>query len=233
MVEIPLDKGEGYTFSMKRRRLAKRKHLLWFLYYKLLRSSTRFTLDGVEYPYFYHRYNRSWRNERVVEVPIIKHILDSIPGARVLEVGNVLSHYFPIKHDIVDKYEKAEGVVNEDVADLDRFGRYDLIVSISTLEHVGWDEEPRDPEKIPRAVETLKRCLAPGGRLVATLPIGYNPELDRMLDRGAIPFSGIGYLKRVSPDNEWKQVSWEEVRDSVYNRPYPAANALAVATVEG
>ena len=56
------------------------------------------------------------------------------------------------------------------------------IVSISTIEHVGWDETPRDPNKIPRALENLTtRCLAPGGEIVVTLPIGYNTYLDKLL----------------------------------------------------
>ena len=38
--------------------------------------------------------------------------------------------------------------------------KYDLIVTISTLEHVGWDEEPRDPSKVLRAIENLKSCYA-------------------------------------------------------------------------
>ena len=28
---------------------------------------------------------------------------------KILEVGNVLSHYFRINHDVVDKYENRQG----------------------------------------------------------------------------------------------------------------------------
>jgi hypothetical protein len=59
----------------------------------------------------------------------------------ILEIGNVLSHYFPVNHDIVDKYEKADGVINQDVVHFYSPKKYDLIVSVSTLEHVGWDED--------------------------------------------------------------------------------------------
>ena len=56
------------------------------------------------------------------------------------------------------------------------------IVSISTIEHVGWDETPRDPKKIPLALENLTtRCLAPDGEIVVTLPLGYNTYLDKLL----------------------------------------------------
>jgi len=55
------------------------------------------------------------------------------------------------------------------------------IVSISTIEHMGWDETPRDPKKIPLALENLIECLAPGGEVVVTLPMGYNIYLDKLL----------------------------------------------------
>jgi len=55
------------------------------------------------------------------------------------------------------------------------------IVSISTIEHMGWDETPRDPKKIPLALENLIECLVPGGEIVVTLPIGYNTYLDKLL----------------------------------------------------
>jgi len=99
-----------------KRKPGRRKHFLWLLYYKLFRSSERFTLGGEEYPYFYHWYNRTWRNERTVEIPIVRRILEARPEASVLEVGNVLSHYFGKDHEVVDKYEKAHGVQNIDVS---------------------------------------------------------------------------------------------------------------------
>ena len=65
----------------------------------------------------------------------------------MLEVGNVLGHYVPVEHLVVDKYEQAPGVLNDDVADLDLGRQFDLVLAVSTLEHVGLDEETRDPDK--------------------------------------------------------------------------------------
>ena len=96
-------------------------------------------------------------NERAIEVPIVWKIVSEYSEGRILEVGNVLSHYFSVCHDILDKYEKADGVINQDVVNFWAPNKYELIVSISTLEHVGWDESPRDPNKILRAIENLKR----------------------------------------------------------------------------
>ena len=40
-------------------------------------------------------------------------------------------------------------MLNLDVLDLDDLGPFDLIVAVSTLEHVGRDESPRDPRRRP------------------------------------------------------------------------------------
>ena len=122
-----------------------------------------FTLQKETYSYFFHKYNLAWRNERAVEVSIIWRAVKVHQGQKILEVGNVLSHYFPVNHDICDKHEKAKGVINQDIINFQPASKYDLIVSISTLEHVGWDENPREHMAILKAIENLKELLAPEG----------------------------------------------------------------------
>lgn len=183
--------------------------------------------DGSAHRYRYHLYNDTWRNERSVELPIVWDLVRRHPPNQVLEVGNVLSHYHPIRHDVVDKYERADGVIQQDCVDFRPQKRYALIVSISTLEHVGWDPpEPREPQRVVRAIENLRGCLAPGGTFLFTAPVGYNPNLDRWLDE--TPSLNRRCLRRVSASNEWKEAAWEEVRETVYDSPYPCANALVV-----
>ena len=82
-------------------------------------------------------------------------------GRRILEVGHVLGHYRRQAHVVVDKYEAAPGVLNLDVLDLGDLGPFDLIVAVSTLEHVGHDESPRDPTAAPRAVAALRSAWLP------------------------------------------------------------------------
>ena len=79
-------------------------------------------------------------------------------GKNILEVGNVLSH-----HDMLDKYEMAKGVTNADVVHSTSEKKYDLIISISTLEHVGWDEKPRDDTKILLAIENMRALISSHG----------------------------------------------------------------------
>ena len=171
----------------------------------------RFVLGGEEYPYLFHRYKATWLTERAVEVPVVQRLVDREPG-RVLEVGNVLSHYRPQEHTVVDKYERGPGILNRDVLDLAGLGSFDLVVAISTLEHVGWDEEPRRPGAAIEALAALRAMLAPGGRLVLTHPVGYNPHLDDALRAGTVPVARATALRRarrtrwveVSPDEAWR-----------------------------
>lgn len=205
-------------------------HALYYLHRARWASAT-FTFQGKAYPYWLHKYNHTWRNEREVEVPIVWDAVQQARGKRILEVGNVLSHYFPVAHDVVDKYEVAPGVLNEDVVDYTPKAPYDLIVSISTLEHVGWDETPREPGKVGRALDNLRACLAPGGRALLTMPIGYNPEVDQ-LARGDDPrLTRRHYLKRVSSSNDWVESDWNGVK-APSGRRWPGEERVLVGIIE-
>jgi SAM-dependent methyltransferase len=190
----------------------------------------RFTLDGEDYRYLYHRYKATWLTERAVEVPVVQRMVDREPG-RVLEVGNVLSHYGAQRHLVVDKYERAPGVVNRDVLDLADMGRFDLIVAISTLEHVGWDEEPRRPEAALAALNALRGLLASGGRLVLTHPVGYNPHLDAAFRDGAVPLARVGALRRSRRRTHWVQVPPPEAWRAPYDFLLYSARAVVFAEV--
>jgi SAM-dependent methyltransferase len=189
-----------------------------------------FEFDGVSYRYFAHPYNETWRNERAVEIPVAMRTLEQRGGSRVLEVGNVLVHYGRAGHDVVDKYERASNrVVQADIVDFRTSARYDLIVAISTLEHVGFDEDVKDPAKPRRAVEHMTSLLAPGGELLVTIPLGYNAAVDRDLETGALGFDEVGYLRRLDRFNRWSEASASAVAGAAYGHPFAAANALAVA----
>jgi SAM-dependent methyltransferase len=153
-------------------------------------------------------YNNTWYNERQVELPVFKRVYDQHRYSTVLEVGNVLSHYYDTGHDVVDKYEDAPGVDNVDVTDYHPGRQYDLILSISTLEHVGYDEPGKTPEKSVDAVNHLKDLLTPGGTLVFSAPLGYNPYIDRHIQNDAFN-AEYTYMER-SPDG-WHQITQDGV----------------------
>jgi SAM-dependent methyltransferase len=163
--------------------------------------------------------------ERAVEVPVAQRLVERHRGERILEVGNVLSHYGPVGHEVVDKYERAPEVRNADVLDLPAAPAYDLIVSVSTLEHVGRDEEPHEPERAVRAFEHLRGLLRPGGTLFATVPVGYNAALDRALAGGG---HGVRALRR----GPWREVDPAEALECAYDFLVYRAEAVLFVTAD-
>jgi hypothetical protein len=197
-------------------------------------QNKRFLFNGSEYEYHCSLIGLTWSNERAVEIPIIMKVVNEYQGRKILEVGNVLSYYFRFEHDIVDKYEVRKGIINQDVVNFKPNLKYDLIVSISTLEHVGWDENPRDDSKVLKAVENLKTLISPRGKIIVTLPVGYNIVMDKLLKNGIIPFREEYYLKRGPRSLEWRQAkSWKDVEDTKYDQPFRGANALIIGVIGG
>lgn len=185
----------------------------------LRRASSRSTVvyGGQSIPYMF------WceAGERIVEVPIaLRFLASASPSEPALEVGNVLRHFvsrerFPSRYVVLDKYERSPGVVNSDVTTFVPEHTFSTILSISTLEHVGFDEDEQDPSKFRRAVEHLYHdCLANGGRMLVTVPVGYNPAVDALLREGHLGVGRVTTLVR-SPILG----SWQVCADGA-DRPY-------------
>jgi hypothetical protein len=187
--------------------------------------SKPFIFAGKKYRYLLHPF--ALNNERTVEIAIAIEFLSNKTG-EILEVGNVLSNYYSFAHDVVDKYELTPGVINEDIVLFSPQKKYDAIVTISTLEHVGWDEEPRTPEKILQAIARLKELLMDGGDLLVTMPLGYNAYVDDLVRAGKTGFNETRYLRRITANNQWREVQLDEVVTAQYNSPFPCGNAIIV-----
>ncbi|UGS36986.1 class I SAM-dependent methyltransferase [Capillimicrobium parvum] len=225
---MPFRGADSFPDWLRLRRLDVRRETLARAY-GVTRGRRTFAFDGRTYRYAFAPYNWAFENERSVEVAMASQAVRDRPNARTLELGHVLAHYGVTGHDVVDKYEHAPGVRNEDILDVAPVPLYDLVVSVSTIEHVGWDEEPQDRGKAVRAAAHLVRLLRPGGELWLSWPIGHNPGLDEALHAGALPYDRIGFLRRVSADNRWVEATATEVADARYDAPYRWANAIAVA----
>ena len=208
-------------------------NLFWFGYYRRFKSAETFEFQGKRYHYLIHRYNTTWKNERSVSIPIIWEIVEKYQkeGKSILELGNVLSYVFPVHHEILDKYEKARNIINHDIVDYNPNKKYDLIVSVLCLPCIGWDETPRDPNKIIRALANMNNLLNHGGRIVVVLGLGYNTDLDSHLKEGKIRFDAQRYMKKIS-HYEWREATWEEVKDSKYDYSIPTATGLLIGMNE-
>lgn len=178
-------------------------------------------LGGVELLYCADEYNASRTNERAVEIPVAIHWISPQEGLG-LEVGNVLSHYMPRLWTCVDAFERGPGVLNVDILDFEPDERYDWIVSISTVEHIGWEgrgpDEDADVSKSLWAIEHMRSLLAPGGRMLLSFPTGIHPGLDEAAGSGAFNAESEVFMLRTDDATERCPGSWApaEFRAELY-----------------
>ena len=204
---------------------------LFIYYYKMFKSSETFEFQGKTYHYFFHPYCTTWRNERTVAVPIIWDIVKRYEEKKknILEVGNMLSYYFKVSHDILDKYETKDGVINEDVVDFKPLKKYDLIVSILTLPEVGWYDTPRDLGKSIRAFENLRKLLSPDGQIVLVVGVGLHTQFEMSVRSKTIVFDKQGYMRHLK-GYMWQEADWKDVKDVKYDKSVPTSHGILIGT---
>jgi SAM-dependent methyltransferase len=202
---------------------------------KQLGRKKYFIVGGKSYPYFLHPYNSTWNDERAVEISYMCELVRraTSEGKRILEIGNVLSNYFAIAHEVVDKYEKSRypRLLNVDFNDFNPPEKYDVIISISTFEHIGKIDAPEFRGRVIDAIEHAKRLLKPKGIAVITVPAGYNDYLDHAITDGRITFDAAVCLRRKPNRNEWEETDLATALQCPYVRPYPGATGLIIGTL--
>ena len=211
--------------------LTKRFMWLFFSLYKKCFEGTKFKYKGKEHEFLIDRYNMTICNERQVEIPIIRAELPQ----NILEVGNVLQHY-GAGWDVVDKYEKGKGVINCDITRYNPNKKYDKIVSISTLEHLG-EKTGHSKQKILKAIKHLKSLLNKGGKLIFTVPLGWNSDMDDLIHKNKLGVE-MRFMK-INKDGGWEEVDMSQIMEYGYNDceyidkmeygyPFPFANAIMI-----
>ena len=163
-----------------------------------------FLYKGGEIPYFYGRYQKTWINERSIEIPIGIEWLKRYKGREILEIGDTLRNYIEVNHEILDKFSKGEKIINEDIVDFSPSKKYDLIISISTIEHVGIEDSEKDLKKSQIAIKKIYSLLNKKGKAIITIPLGHHKILDDFLKKSCYKKE---YYKRLNKRlNIWKQM---------------------------
>ncbi len=197
---------------------------------KIYYRNTKWKLADISFPYEVSCHNVTWTNERAVEISYAKMLLQKFEDSEVLEVGNVVRKYRSGRWLVCDKYEKKKGVLNKDVCDLSGIGKFNLILTISTLEHVGFDEPVYKEDGFVEAVAALRSLLLKNGELHCTVPLGYNPNVDQALQKNTAGFDTIRYFVR-ERWLDWRETASEHAFDRLYGHPFPCANAIAICVL--
>jgi glycosyltransferase involved in cell wall biosynthesis len=190
-----------------------------------------FMLAGRDYSYFVGDGEDGGpsTNERAVEIALVSEEIERFGRLQaVIEVGNVLGHHLPIGHRVIsaeDEEHHPTATWKEDLVEFQPPFAPELVVSISALGRVG---HPFEPQRFTMAVENIVRWLKPGGRLLFTVPMGYNPGVRAYLDAAHSYPITVHCMRRATIGNLWVQASYEEVRNVPYGRPFPCANAIAI-----
>jgi SAM-dependent methyltransferase len=195
-------------------------------------------------------------DERVVEYPWAFDRLAALrtPGARILDAGSVLNHPRILAHcrragygplSIVTLRYEGHAEVSDDVhyefADLRmlpyRDDWFPLVVSLSTLEHVGMDNTgygdtsgaSSDPTtEAVHAMRELRRVTAPGGTALLSMPFGKRAnrgwlrvfdaeDLDALTRSSGWRVARTRFF-RATRDG-WRECSMDDARTAGFNDP--------------
>lgn len=191
-------------------------------------------------------------SEQIVETPLVYRYLRE-SDRTVLDFGgyeslmplqlSALGHQvtvldqrrYPFTHENLSVYKRD---LFDSVTDFKE--AFDVVVSISTIEHLGLGSyrDQQDGQGDARGVDALWQMVRPGGRLLASVPAG-RPALHggyRVYDEGRVRalFPSIVVLRWFAKDGRfatWREVTGTEIASHEYESPNAALPVEAIAFV--
>ena len=178
--------------------------------------------------YFRHTYNQTCFTEREIEIAIgLKWLNENCLD--VIEIGAVMPYYTDVSHEVIDPYDEKATI-------MDFMENHDLtlmnVISISTVEHIGMTDYV-EQEVVTRhitdeeaAINALKQILNQADNCLVSIPIGYNPCLDKWLKENLEKLNCFGYEKILMRGEGSLWNYYEEVQniDKQYGSPFPYGN---------
>lgn len=204
---------------------------------RLENKKRTFYFQGKKYYYFYNRHNYTFINERAIEIPIFSNIINKHQTSKILEVGSTLWNYFHQQYDVVDKYDESPEIIRKDILRYHPKTKYDLIISISTLEHVGWDESlygkscKNNKNYFLKTLKHLQSLLTDQGSIIFSVPLGYNPYVDLYITKMHDYFDDLYFMQRSPIINRWKQINRTKLRNFKHNYLLGYSNAIAIGVI--
>lgn len=129
----------------------------------------------------------------------------------VVEIGDVIWHYYPIRHTVIDLYEKRDGVQNIDFLNFDPIDSN--ILTISTLEHIGHPEYGRPI--IENGFQNSINKIVQRSRLYfITLPIGFRNDVNNFIRDSKLQKV---YFYLQEDLRTWKQIPIENFSPGFYS----------------
>ena len=213
-------------------------------------------------------------DERLVEYPWLFSRLPAGPG-ELLDAGSVLNHDFILSHPTLqpklqgkkltimtlapEGYSFWDRGINYVYGDLRRTyfrdESFDLVVCVSTLEHIGLENQRFHSTNLEEtaaggshldAVKEFGRVLKPGGRCYITVPFGkkFRGKWHQVFDSGMVDevveaFAPVRVTEtyfRHLPDAGWQTSSRSASADAIYfdyevDKPWKGCPATAEAVV--
>jgi len=148
-------------------------------------------------------------SERAIEIPLAIDFLSNYAQQDpITELGCVLPYYILKRgsHNVYDLTDKHPQCTRCDLRTLNDNDLKGVVVSISTLEHLGLAEYGIEKGSTDEGVALLKRILADARKYFITVPIGYNKTLDDFI-LGSCDLGECYVARTRNNPEEWEVVA--------------------------